>query len=101
MPRIDQAPELREMPSPPLIGVCYRNLINGAALRLLSPPAPVAIKRVHAVGHVDSRVNQRGPGRPVFRIKFYVVDHNEAARRCAADCKAECLISSDRAPEVV
>jgi hypothetical protein len=76
--RIDQASELRKVMAPPLV----RKPHFGAAVdshpgfQLVTPPAPVAMKRVHAVGHVDAGINKRGSGQPVFLIQLEGCAHN-------------------------
>jgi hypothetical protein len=67
--QIDQALELRKMPSPPLVGC-------SPGFRLITPPMPVAIKRVHAVGHVDSRIDKAASDQAVFFIKIDSGGHN-------------------------
>jgi hypothetical protein len=79
MKRIDQAPELRQMLGPPLVRVPYRGTIDsGPGFRPITPPAPVAIKRVHAVGHVDSRINKCGSRQSIFLIKLEGGGHNNS-----------------------
>jgi hypothetical protein len=77
MQRIDQAPKLRKMMRPPLVRVRYFGTIDCTQrFRLITPPAPVAVKRIHATGHVDSRINKCGSGESVFFIKLKRGHHN-------------------------
>jgi len=71
MERIDQASKLRQVASPPLVHArCSDAIDRGEGFRLVTPSTPVAIKRVHAVGHVDSRIHKCGSGEPVFGLKI-------------------------------
>ena len=65
--RIDQAPELGQMPSPPLVDLsCSDAIQRHHRFQLITPSAPVAVKRVHAAGHVESRINKCCAGQAVF-----------------------------------
>ena len=67
------------MMSPPLVRVRYCDAIDcGPQFQLITPTAPVAIKRVHAVGHIDARTNKCGSGQPVFLIKLEDRAHNNS-----------------------
>jgi hypothetical protein len=70
--RFDHASELRKMMSPPAIRVRDSTAIHRRPRpRTVAPPSPVAIKRVDAVGHLNSRMDKRGSGKPIFCIKIY------------------------------
>ena len=72
---IDQALELGYMPSPPLVGVPYSHTIEwGQGFRFLTPPAPVAVKRVDGAAHVEPRSNQSCTGRTVLLFEIKVGD---------------------------
>src|SRR5216683_3722495 len=63
------------MPSPPLIGVPYSDPIGrGQGFRLLTPSAPVAVKRVDAAVHVESCINKCCTGQPVLLFEIDVSD---------------------------
>jgi hypothetical protein len=54
---LDHASELRKMMSPPEIGVSGSAVIDQCPCpREIAPPPPVTIKRVDALGHLDSRI---------------------------------------------
>jgi hypothetical protein len=55
--RLDHALELSKMMSPPKIDVSDSAVIDQCPRpREVAPPPPVTIKRVDAVGHLDSRI---------------------------------------------
>jgi hypothetical protein len=71
MGRIDQASELRQMTRPPLVNARYLGTICGRQRSpLVAPSTPVAIKPVHTVGHIDTRLHERGTSKPVFSFKI-------------------------------
>jgi hypothetical protein len=78
MYRIDQTLELRKMMGPPLVRARYADAIDyGPGFTRLTPSPPVAIKRVHAVDHVNARINKCRSGQAVFVIKFERSGHNK------------------------
>jgi hypothetical protein len=80
--RIDQASELRKMTTPPLVRIPDCGAIDSdPGFQLVTPPAPVAIKRVHAVGHVHACINKRGSSQPVFLIQLKCSGHNASGKR--------------------
>lgn len=69
--RIDQAPELRKMLSPPLVGLVDRNPIDWSSRqRFVTPPAPIAANCVHAVGHIEARIVKGSTNQTVFLIQL-------------------------------
>jgi hypothetical protein len=74
--RIDEAPELRQVASPPLVHACHTSAIDrGLGVCLVSPPSPIAIKRVHTVGHIDARIHKCDSGHAVFGLKIDPAGH--------------------------
>ena len=74
--RIDKTPELRQVRSPPLIHARYSSPIGrGHSFRHVTSSSPVAIKRVHAVRHLDSRIHKSGSGQTVFGLKIDAGSH--------------------------
>jgi hypothetical protein len=77
MSRINQASELRKMIAPPLVRLPDCGAIASRPRFQLAPPsAPVAIKRVHAVGHVDAPIYKCGSGQLIFLIQLECRGHN-------------------------
>lgn len=70
--RIDQASELRQVLSPPAVNAGHLDAIyeRQGFRGLLTPATPVAIKRIHAVAHIDSRIHKCGAGQPVFVLEI-------------------------------
>lgn len=65
---IDQAAKLRQVASPPLVHAHCSDATEG--FRLVTPSTPVAIKGVHAAGHIYSRFNKCCSGQPIFGLKI-------------------------------
>jgi hypothetical protein len=77
MSRIDQASELCKMMAPPLVRLPYCGAVGSdPGFQLATPPAPHAIQRVHAIGHLDARINERDSGHTVFLIQLESCAHN-------------------------
>jgi hypothetical protein len=82
MYRIDQASELCKMTTPPLVGIPNCGAIDSdPGFQLVTPPAPVAIKGVHAVGHVHACINKCGSSHPVFLIQLEGGGHNASRKK--------------------
>src|SRR5882762_4869666 len=63
------------MPSPPLVGVPDSDPIGrGQEVRLITPSAPVAVKRVDAVVHVEPCTNKCCTGETVLLFEIGVGD---------------------------
>jgi hypothetical protein len=76
---VDQRAKLLKMMSPPIVSIGDSGDIDRASgLRLGAPSLPVAIKSVHAVGHIDSRANERGSRYSVFFVKIQGSAHQHS-----------------------
>jgi hypothetical protein len=59
------------MTAPPLVRIPHCCAVNsGPGFRFITPLVPNTIKRVHTVGHVDSRINKCCSGQSVFLIQL-------------------------------
>jgi len=91
--RIDQTPKLREMTGPPLVRVRYFGSIDCCQrFRLITPAAPVAVKRIHATSHIDSRIDKCGSSQSVFFIKLERRHHK--LQIAPSVCQAQRYITS-------